>query len=224
MRTLASAAALLAALLLAGARAAAWHEGAVDGAARLAQSAQEAADALGAAALRAAEQAAGTTGGMGGPLGQAAGVLVGAAVGAAGDLWGSAGAAYLAAGEADGSFNLSKPGGGRTTTRCLGMQVHVEHHPPLSTEASLTVSFAAGQGSPLALCTVGWRSVFTPDEVEGSEEQGWRARSESIDAIIDLVLGPEGQDGRRALWLRQVTYPQGIADTLEVQGFVRDVL
>ena len=120
-------------------------------------------------------------------------------------------------------------GDGRATTlqqngtfhgACEAMHAAVEYHAPYFSENPLYFDLQAGQGSPFAVCGTGWRGALQPGEVHGDLGHGLVGHSDSIDAIIDLTLGPERADGTRALWVRQVTFPSGIADVLEFHGAV----
>lgn len=134
-------------------------------------------------------------------------------------------AEFVAAGE--GAANTLQQNG-TFAGRCEGMRAAVEYHDPYFNENPMLFDLRAGQGSPYVLCTTGWSGAFQPGEVSGSPETGLVGTSRSIDANIDLYLGPARADGTRVLWIRQVTYPGNgngsIGDVLEFTGTVSEVL
>lgn len=127
---------------------------------------------------------------------------------------------FVAIGEGAATMDLDD---GAFHGTCSALHAAVEYHEPFSSETPLYFDFHAGQGSSALGCASGWRGAFQPDEVHGDLEHGITASSESIDAIIDLWLGPVRADGSRVLWVRQVTFPSGIGDVLEFWGSVVEV-
>lgn len=109
---------------------------------------------------------------------------------------------------------------------CEGLRLTIEIHPPpfgSQEDLVLTINALGGQGSHPLVCANALTDVFRSREVSGSEQHGWVGRSRQIDANVDMTISaPDGQ-GRRAVWVHHTTYPQGIADVIEVRGIVSDL-
>jgi hypothetical protein len=192
----------------------------------LVHAAQAGATTLAAGASRAVDTTLGAAGGSTGPLlasvdqlaglGDGALPLVAAVLAPAARAQG----AFLGLGEGDVAMELRTSG---TNGSCAEAKAIIEWHPPASNEGNFYYDFSGGKGTPSLVCGLGWRGTLRPHEVQGSPEQGWVGHTAMIDAIVDITVSPLRPDGTRAVWARQVTYPDGLADMFEFRGTVRDL-
>lgn len=192
----------------------------------LVHAAQAGATTLATGASGAVDTTLGAVGGSTGPLLGAADQLVGLGDGAlplAAALLGPAARAqqaFLGVGEGRVTMDLRTSG---QAGSCAESRAVLEWHPPASSEGNFYYDFSGGKGTPSLVCALGWRGTLRPHEVQGNAEQGWVGHTAMIDAIVDITVSPLRADGTRAVWARQVTYPDGLADVLEFHGTVRDL-